>query len=375
MVIDMLKQHKPFYNFGPGDFIKEEIDVRGWQQIDLADILGMSKKSVNKLIKNKQSITIETAKLLSKAFGQSPQYWINLDTNYRLRLSDDTTHENNIEIKAKIYNYMPIKEMIERAWIRKTETTQELVAEVKNFWNIKEINFDFLDNQILPNFRKSDAYGKFNQYYALTWFQMAKNCSKKYHVDTFNKNILKQLSLKISGFSNKENGVELFINELSKAGVKFFVLNHLQKTYTDGASFFDESNPVIVYTDRYHRIDNFWFTVAHEISHILLHLKNKGDFIIDEHNKLDTDKEKEADRYAANILKEKEILAFFNRSGKRTTKAVVITCSTLININEAIIVGILQHHEKLPWTHLRGFTSKTSNYIPSKYLVENNLEI
>ncbi|MFA4830411.1 MAG: HigA family addiction module antitoxin, partial [Thermodesulfovibrionales bacterium] len=79
----------PYKNIGPGEFIKEELEVRNWRQEDLAEILGISLKTVNQLIKNKQTITIETAKLLSKAFGQSPQYWINLDSNYRLRRQED----------------------------------------------------------------------------------------------------------------------------------------------------------------------------------------------------------------------------------------------------------------------------------------------
>lgn len=77
---------KPFMNIGPCEFIKEELETRGWRQEDLAEILGMPLKSVNKLIQNKQSITIETAKLLGEAFGQSPQYWMNLYALYRRRL-------------------------------------------------------------------------------------------------------------------------------------------------------------------------------------------------------------------------------------------------------------------------------------------------
>lgn len=86
-------KYKPFLNIGPGEFIKEELEVRNWRQEDLAEILGISLKSVNKLIMNKQSVTIETALLLSKAFGQSPQHWMNLDTNYRLRLQSEDSKE------------------------------------------------------------------------------------------------------------------------------------------------------------------------------------------------------------------------------------------------------------------------------------------
>lgn len=367
----MLRDYNPYYNIGPGDFIKEELEARGWLQTDFADILGMSKKTINKLINNKQSITIDTAKLLSKAFGQSPQYWINLDTNYRLRLEDNTLLEDSIEIKANIYKYMPINEMFKKDWIKSVETVEKLKDVVKKFWGIKEVDFTFLDNQFLPNFRKSEAYQKFNQYYALTWFQMAKNCAKKYHVDTFNKNKLTSLSLRITEFSNMENGVEIFLTELNKCGIKFFVLSHLQKTYTDGASFFDESNPTIIHTCRHDRIDNFWFTIAHEIGHILLHMNNKEQFFIDESNRITTDEEKEADVYALKIFKEDEILRFFNRTSTHISKRSIITCSVMLKINEAIIVGVLQHHKKLPITHLNKFKTNASNYIPNKYFAEN----
>jgi len=353
----MLRDYNPYYNIGPGDFIKEELEVRGWLQTDLADILGMSKKTINKLINNKQSITIDTAKLLSKAFGQSPQYWINLDTNYRLRLEDNTLLEDDIEVKAKIRNYMPINEMFKKGWIKSVETTEELKDVVKKFWGIKKVDFTFLDIQILPNFRKSEVYQKFNQYYALTWFQMAKNCAKKYHVDTYNKNKLKSLSLRIIEFSNMENGVEIFLTELNKCGIKFFVLSHLQKTYTDGASFFDESNPAM-------------FTIAHEIGHILLHMNNKEKFFIDESNRITTDEEKEADVYALKIFKEDEILRFFNRTSTHISKRSIITCSVMLKINEAIIVGVLQHHKKLPLTHLNKFKTTVLNHIPNKYFAE-----
>jgi HTH-type transcriptional regulator/antitoxin HigA len=99
----------------------------------------MSLKSVNKLIKNKQSITIETAKLLSSAFGQSPQYWTNLDSNYRIRLKDETAKEKNVETKATIFRYMPVKEMMKKGWIKRSRKSENLVDQVKRFWGIDEL--------------------------------------------------------------------------------------------------------------------------------------------------------------------------------------------------------------------------------------------
>lgn len=81
----------PFMNLGPGEFIKEEMEYREWQNEDLAEVLGMNPKTISELLYNKQRISYKSAKLLIRAFGQSPQYWLNLDNNYRLKLDKDNT--------------------------------------------------------------------------------------------------------------------------------------------------------------------------------------------------------------------------------------------------------------------------------------------
>src|SRR5574337_935319 len=174
----MVMNYKPFLNIGPGEFIKEELESRNWRQEDLAEILGISLKSVNKLIMNKQSITIETARLLSKAFGQSPQYWLNLDTNYRLRLQAESPKEKEVEIRSEIYKRMPVKEMVKKGWIKPSETIDDLINKIKLFWGMPSLDFSFLEKKPALNFRKSEAFDGYNNYYALTWFKMAQRCAK-----------------------------------------------------------------------------------------------------------------------------------------------------------------------------------------------------
>ena len=70
--------------FPPGNFIKEEIEARNWTQSDLAKILGKSLRLVNELINNKRTITPETAKALSSAFGTSAILWMNLESAWQL---------------------------------------------------------------------------------------------------------------------------------------------------------------------------------------------------------------------------------------------------------------------------------------------------
>lgn len=364
----------PHMNIGPGEFIKEELEVRNWRQEDLAEILGISLKSVNQLIKNKQTITIETAKLLSKAFGQSPQYWINLDSNYRLRLQEDNRQAKDAEIKGMIYKYMPVTGMVKKGWLSAFHNSRELIDQVYNFWNINKLDFTFLDDAELPTFRKSDVFAQYNKYYALTWFRMAQTSAQNYSAGQYERDNLRQLSDDLYNYTVKTNGIELFLNELSNAGVKFFVLSHLQKTYIDGASFWDKSNPVIVYSGRYNRIDNFWFTIAHEIAHILLHLKKKTDYFIDDLDNISSDVEKAANQYASRLLKANEITAYFKHFGKYISEKRVLNCSQELNVSPAIVVGVLHHQGLLSRRNLNRYKEKVLDFIPETFLVEKRFE-
>lgn len=62
---------------------------------------------------------------------------------------------------------------------------------------------------------------------------------------------------------------------LKQRGIPLVILPHLPHTYLDGACFKDSSGrPIIGMTLRHDRLDNFWFTLVHELAHIYLHLGN-----------------------------------------------------------------------------------------------------
>ncbi|NLC80285.1 MAG: HigA family addiction module antidote protein, partial [Lentisphaerae bacterium] len=82
----MGKQLKPFMNIPPGDFIREELESRDWKQEDLAKIVDLSPKHVSRIITGADSISQDVAARLASAFGQSAEYWMNLETQYRARL-------------------------------------------------------------------------------------------------------------------------------------------------------------------------------------------------------------------------------------------------------------------------------------------------
>lgn len=361
---------RPARKFGPGYFIKEQMEYRSWTQEDLSEVIGMTPKHVNKILRDKQPITLDTAKILAEVFETSPQYWLNLDANYRLWLNYERSEkEIDADVKGLIYERMPIKDMLLKGWLNPFHSAKELKQQVLQFWNWKELDFSILDKEYLPCLtRKSEAYNQFNASYAITWYRKATIEASKIQVKPYEKRQLENLYQKIHTYTVKEDGVNLFIQDLANVGVKFFVLPHLQKTYLDGAAFFLEDNPVIVYTARYKRIDNFWFTVAHEIAHILLHLNKELTFVLDnlrdgELNSL----EQEANELAANNLKHEEILNYLNPYFGYLTTSKVEECAANYNIHPAIIIGKLAHDKSISYANQSLYNDNVLQIINPKY--------
>lgn len=71
----------------PGRILDRELEARGWTQKELADIMGRPAQTINEIIRGSKQITPETAIELSEAFGTSAEFWMNLETNYRLHLA------------------------------------------------------------------------------------------------------------------------------------------------------------------------------------------------------------------------------------------------------------------------------------------------
>lgn len=347
-------QHRAARKFGPGHFINEQIELRDWTQDDLAEVLGVTIKHVNRILKEKQQLTLDMARKLGEVFDTSAQYWINIDTSYRLWLQQDRTEEEQVaDIKAQIFERMPITDMVKKGWLPKYSNLVELEKSVLSFWGWQKLNFAELDTKLLPCLtRKSTAFNQFNASYAITWYQMARNIASQQSVGSFSKKKLESLFDKISEYSTLPDGINRFIVELKKVGVIFFVLPHLQKTYLDGAAFYFNNNPVIVYTARYKRIDNFWFTVAHEIAHILKHLNDETPFILDnlrdgERNHL----EDEANTLAAEKLRHPEILHSLEPYLGYLTTNKVEECAETYHIHPAIIIGKLAHDKKISYSN------------------------
>ena len=71
----------------PGEYIREALDDLGITQAALAKSLGVSAMRISHLVRAERPVTAELALRLGRTFGQSPQYWLNLQAAYDLKMA------------------------------------------------------------------------------------------------------------------------------------------------------------------------------------------------------------------------------------------------------------------------------------------------
>jgi antitoxin HigA-1 len=75
----------------PGEFLAEILGELGVSQAEFARIIGVSPMRVSHVIRGTRPVTAELALLFGKALGQSPEYWLNLQSAYDLETARRTS--------------------------------------------------------------------------------------------------------------------------------------------------------------------------------------------------------------------------------------------------------------------------------------------
>lgn len=259
-----METRTPAEIFPPGDFIADELEARGWSQLELAEILGRPPRLVSQLISGKCAITPETAKGLGAAFGTGPEFWMNLERDYRLA---HAVHDDRaVEKRSKLYAKAPIKEMISRRWIEPSDNIEVLEKRVLDFLRIPDIDHE---PAVAHAAKKGTSYGEVTgaQWaWLLRVIQMAENVS----VPRYSEKALNEATGKLERCLLNPEDTRHVPKILSECGVRLLFVERTQQGKIDGACcWLNDSSPVIGMSLRRDRIDNFWFVLRHEIEHVL----------------------------------------------------------------------------------------------------------
>ena len=347
----MSKEFIPHIATHPGEVLKDELTSRNIKQREFAAEIGMQPTMLNEIINGKRAITPQIAIIIEKALQIEADFWLNVQSQYELdteRIKERTIKKlQTIEVWQMITKYVPVKYFRKEGFL--TGVQEKDIALIKDIYkvsNIEGIAENIGLQKSMSFFRKSSQL-QVDEINLLGWSKLAAFKAKQLKVNSFDTKKLPELK--------KELRKLFFINQNTKKstkillenyGVKLVFLQKFDKTPVDGYSFISGNNPSIALTLRHKRIDNFAFTIMHELGHIEMHLgKNNESEFIDFYGKgiVKNDKEIEADNYAKELLISASEWEDFIKNFTPYTDEKILRFSEKYEIHPYIVFGRISH--------------------------------
>jgi HTH-type transcriptional regulator/antitoxin HigA len=261
----MMTERVPAEVFPPGEFLRDELDARGWTQTEFAEILGRPVRLVNEILVGKRGITPQTAQEIAAALGTSPELWLNLETGYRL--SRAAPVPERIAREARLRERFPVREMVRRRWIEGSGDVRVLETQVKRFFGVEA-----LDAPLSPPAGGSGVQGPAVLNRAEeAWLFRVEQVTAMQEVEAYSEQGLRDSLPRLQELMSDPDHVRQVPAVLARCGVRFVVVEPLPDCRVDGVCFWlgTPDAPVIGMSLRFDRIDYFWFVLRHEIEHVL----------------------------------------------------------------------------------------------------------
>jgi HTH-type transcriptional regulator / antitoxin HigA len=339
--------------FPPGEFIREELDARGWTQGDLAQIMDRPLRLINELVAGKKQVTPETARGLSRAFGDGdPLYWMNLDAAYRLRQLEPD-EDVSVDRRAKLYSKFPVRELMKRKWIEPSKNLDVVEHRVCRFFRIKNVD----ERPVFAHAAKAVQY---DERTALQWAWLfrAKELAEGTDSSPYSERKLREALAKLRALLVAPEEIRQVSRILAEVGVRFVVVEFLPGAKIDGAAFWLNDTPVIALSIRFDRLDNFWFVLRHEIEHVL---NRDGDGLVtidvelteqlQRKNALPPEEIKANTAAAEFLIPKSELDSFITRVRPLYSEQRILLFAKRIGVHPGLVVGQLQFRDEVPYTH------------------------
>jgi HTH-type transcriptional regulator/antitoxin HigA len=362
--------------FPPGEFIREELEARGWTQGDLAKIMNRQDSVVSSIINGKRAISSQIASELASAFGTSAELWMNLETSYKLSQGHSQATDP-VSKRAKLFAKAPIKEMIRRNWIQNSDDLDTLETEVCRFFEIQSIDEE--PAALAHAAKKATSYEEVTPAQK-AWLYRARKLAHGVQASKFSQELFLQTLETLRRLLTNPEDVMHVAKVLAEGGVRFLIVESLPHAKIDGACFWlNEFSPVVVLSMRYDRLDNFWYVLMHECGHVRSEDGLKGELMLDINIVGDDaipfedrpEIEKQADIFATNFLVDpSKMQDFVDRVRPMFSKQRIKGFAARIGVHPAIVLGQLQYRKEVDWSHSREMLVKMLHIATSATLTD-----
>lgn len=334
----------PNYAIHPGAMLAEWIEENGQSQVQLATRLGRSVKNVNQIVNGVADVSPELALQLESVTGVPARLWVNMQSLYDLdvaRICRDETLSNAVGW----LDALPLADLRKRGFITATARDKlKQVHECLRFFGVSTVeawNELWLEPQ--AQYRQSASHDAAPGAIA-AWLRIGEIESEQADVKPFRRNALQRALPALRALSREPDGSRVVpeLNRLlGESGVLLLFVPDVRGTRLYGATRWLRGRPVVQLSLRRGTDDQFWFTLFHELAHVILHPRDR--VFIDGENLTGDGEEDEADAFARDFLIPPDRVT--ELGGLRSLEDVC-QFAARIGVSPGVVVGRL-HREKL----------------------------
>jgi len=328
----------------PGVFLKDELEAMNMSAKEFSIRTGISERVLSSILNCERGITYDVAYKLAVFYDHEddPELWLRLQNSYELwkiECVKSLEKDKEFELIKKIKEYL-IKEGI----ITNEDGKDEIIDKVRSYAKVSNIS-NLKDSDSLVFYKKETKSDESNRFYQNFWTALALNKAREIEVCPYSKTkLMGQIGeIKALILKKPEEFVPKLREIFEKCGISFVLLPYLPKSNLYGATKWLNSEKVMLaVSDGGGDAKTFWFSLFHEISHVIMAKKRVALLNIVGIT------EKESDEMAFNMLippskwadfKEKE--DFLDDSiEKFAEKMGILPCLVLERLKKEGITGI-----------------------------------
>ncbi len=335
----------------PGEYLEEVLADLGMTKDELARRMDRPATKLSPIFRGRKAITPDTALQLEKVVGVPAHIWTGLEAEYRLALArqQDDDEQKQLKEEVSLVKHFCFADLARLGVVPKLTRGVDKVLALQKFFGVTSLNNVKSVRRYAAAFRCGNARQKCSPEAVAAWLRLGELKGREIDCAPFDKSLLESALRDIRGLTMQLP--DIFLPRLSvllaRAGVALVLCPHLPKTYAHGATFpLGREKTVLMLSIRGKWADIFWFSLFHELGHILLH-DRKAIFVDYDNGDAHLQKqEKEADEFAANTLILLLQWATFIGRGSFDSDAIRDFAHQM-GVDAGIVVGRLQHENIL----------------------------
>lgn len=337
----------------PGRYIQEKITLEGMSQHDLSVRTGMTEKHISTVINGDKDISASFAKKLEYALGIPAEEWMRRQSEYDCALEEYAT-ENDIGQEEK-FVLRNLKEVIdyyiEKGFLLKDDAEYDTVLKLRKLMRVSKLT-------AIPNISYDASYrtqvkknSNVDPYVLYAWQRTCELLTENVETKSeLNLSVLRDSLPKIKKvmFLEQKEIEKALKTIFSECGIAFSVVRNFVGAPVQGFIKKAETGRIIMcITLRGKKADSFWFTLFHEVGHILhedfnvryVDVKNEG-----------TAHEILADEFARENLLDNNAYKAFVMKRDYSIEAIK-KFAKAESVKPFIVIGRLHKDEILEWSY------------------------